>query len=70
MIPSTLDRHTSPAQCERLDKLEELHPATRFEVVYWCRWSCALEIEWSDLEGEGDFIIAPNGRILPQRCDG
>lgn len=69
MIPPTLTS-TSPAQREQLEKLEASYPATHFDVVYWCRWSCALEVEWSDLEGEGDFILAPNGRILPQRCDG
>lgn len=67
MIPPTLKLTTSPAQRERLDKLEELHPGTHFDIVFWCRWSCALEVEWSDGGGSGDFILTANGHIFGGR---
>jgi hypothetical protein len=55
----------SPAQAERMERLEARHPGTRFEVLDIDPYSCRVIVEAEDLAGFAHFQITATGRAVP-----
>ena len=57
----------SPAQHARLDWLEARFPATAFAVVEQDPHSRAVRVSASDAMSDSEFVIAANGRCVPEQ---
>lgn len=60
---------TSDAQRTTLDELGARYPGAHFQAVMYWPESCALVVEWYQAGDGGEFLLAPNGKMLARTSD-